>query len=284
MAPDDKHILARLNDAITGCTDNLEKYRFNDAAHALYEFVWHQFCDWYVEYSKEALNGDDAARREQVLKIMHYCFSNAIRLLHPMMPFVTEELWHAMGYAETCETIMRAPWPTALSVVTDSGASDASAIAYVDAKHDMIRVGRLLRSDYGIPPGKRIDYMIRPDTKASAAFLADDSVAIRAALRAERVTVDMELKPEKAMPSGVSQLGTVYLPVDDVIDVDAELKRLDSELGKINGFILNATRKLENESFVSKAPEAVVAKVRANKDALLADADKIQCLIDALKG
>ena len=284
LAPDDKHILARLNDAITGCTDNLEKYRFNDAAHALYEFVWHQFCDWYVEYSKEALNGDDAARREQVLKIMHYCFSNAIRLLHPMMPFVTEELWHAMGYAETCETIMRAPWPTALSVVTDSGASDASAIAYVDAKHDMIRVGRLLRSDYGIPPGKRIDYMIRPDTKASAAFLADDSVAVRAALRAERVTVDMELKPEKAMPSAVSQLGTVYLPVDDVIDVDAELKRLDSELGKINGFILNATRKLENESFVSKAPEAVVAKVRANKDALLADADKIQCLIDALKG
>jgi valyl-tRNA synthetase len=285
LAPDDKHILMRLNEAIEACDNSLGKYRFNDAALALYEFVWHQFCDWYVEYAKAALNGDDTGRRDQVLKIMHYCFSSAIRLLHPMMPFVTEELWHAMGYAESCETIMRAPWPTVLPAeVMAAGAIDAAAVAYVDAKHDVVRVGRLLRSDYGIAPGKRIDYMIRPDTKEAAAFLKADVSAVRAALRAETVTVDMDLKPEKAVPSAVSQLGTVYLPVENVIDVESEIKRLNAELTKITGFILNATRKLENENFVSKAPEAVVAKARANKDGLLADADKIQRLIDALEG
>ncbi len=285
LAPDDKHILTRLNDAIEVCTDNLEKYRFNDAAHALYEFVWHQFCDWYVEYSKEALNGDDAARREQVLKIMHYCFSSAIRLLHPMMPFVTEELWHAMGYAESCETIMRAPWPTAIATdVLKKAEIDAASVAYVDAKHDMIRVGRLLRSDYGIAPGKRIDYMIRPHSTEAAAFLAADGVAVRNSLRAEKVTIDVDLKLEAAIPSALSELGAVYLPVEDVIDVAAELERLTSELGKVNGHLKNTMRKLENESFVSKAPDNVVAQVRATKDKLLADADKIQSLINALKG
>ena len=285
LSPDDKHILMRLNDAIAACDENLGKYRFNDAAHALYEFVWHHYCDWYVEYAKEALNGDDVARREQVLKIMHYCFSNAIRLLHPMMPFLTEELWHAMGYAGKLETIMRAPWPTALTEEQLAAAAiDRAAVEYVDAKHDMVRVGRLMRTDYGIAPGARIDFMIRPHTQSAAELLASDTVAVRASLRAETVTVDLELNPEKAMPSAVSQLGTLYLPVADVIDIPAELERLNGELAKINGHLTNTTRKLENESFTSKAPENVVAQVRATKGKLLADAEKIQNLIDALQG
>ncbi len=279
LTPDDHHILARLDAAITACTDNLGKYRFNDAAHSLYEFVWHQYCDWYVEYAKSALNGDDAKRREQVLKIMHYCFGTALRLLHPMMPFVTEELWAAMGYAETSETIMRAPWPVPMGA--DWVSTDA--VEYVEAKHDMIRVGRLLRADYNIAPGKHIDYLIRPSTEEARDFLLGDQEAVCAALRSAQVTVDMELKPEKAMPSAVSQLGTLYMPVDGVIDVEAELNKLENELAAINGHIANATRKLENENFVSKAPESVVVKARANKDALLEKAEKVQRLIEALK-
>jgi valyl-tRNA synthetase len=285
LGPDDKHILMRLNEAIDGCTDNLGKYRFNDAAHALYEFIWHQYCDWYVEYAKPILNGEDEPRRQQVLRIMHYCFSNAIRLLHPMMPFVTEELWHAMGYAGTHETIMRAPWPSALTDgVLAEAKIEADAVNYVDAKHDLIRVGRQLRADYGIAPGKKIDYLIRPHTQEAAAFLAADVDAVQTSLRSERVTIDIDLKPEKATPSAISQLGTVYLPVEDVIDVEAELKKLETELATVNGHLANATRKLENESFVSKAPEAVVDQVRATKDSLLEKVDKVQRLIDALKG
>ena len=285
LTPDDKHILVRLNETIATCDDNLEKYRFNDAAHVLYEFVRHQFCDLYVEYAKETLNGDDEARRTQVLRIMHYCFSSAVRLLHPMMPFVTEELWHAMGYAATCETIMRAPWPKKLSDdIMDSAKISADVVAYVDAKHDMVRVGRLLRADYGIAPGKRIDYMIRPNTPELAELLVADTGAVKIALRCENITIDIDLKTEKAVPSAMSQLGTVYLPVEDVIDVEAELKRLNDELLKINGFISNATKKLSNERFVNNAPEDVVAQVRETKVGLLAKADKIKGMMESLKG
>ncbi len=283
LTPDDKHILTRLNEAIVACDENLGKYRFNDAAHALYEFVRHQFCDLYVEYSKTALNGDDAARREQVLKIMHYCFSVAIRLLHPMMPFVTEELWHAMGYAADSETIMRAPWPKPLADDVLSGFGISKDIVdYVDAKHDMIRVARQLRADYGIAPGKWVEYRVRPDSAASAELLLADMEAAKAAIRAERLVVDPALAVDTAMPSALSALGMVYLPVDGLIDVKAELKRLEGELSKINGFITNATRKLENQNFVSKAPEEVVAKARTNKAELIEKAAKIKAQMAAL--
>jgi valyl-tRNA synthetase len=282
LTPDDKHILVRLNETIAACDDNLGKYRFNDAAHALYEFVRHQFCDLYVEYAKETLNGDDEARRQQVLKIMHYCFSTAIRLLHPMMPFVTEELWHSMGYAANSKTIMKAPWPQVLSdELMASAEITAEVVEYVDAKHDMVRAGRQMRADYGIAPGKRIDYMIKPNTKQAAEMLSADKAAVRAALRAENVTVDMDLQPQ-AMPSAISPLGTVYLPVEGVIDVEAELKRLNDELGKVNGYLVNATRKLENQSFVSRAPQDVVDKAKATKAGLLEKADKLKSLIAAL--
>ncbi|MDD3605229.1 MAG: valine--tRNA ligase, partial [Kiritimatiellae bacterium] len=98
LSPDDAHILAKLNETISACTESLERFRFNDTAKALYEFFWHQFCDWYVESSKQVLYGEDAGRKQQVLTVMHYAFSSALRLLHPIMPFLTEELWTGMGY------------------------------------------------------------------------------------------------------------------------------------------------------------------------------------------
>ena len=283
LTPDDKHILMRLKETIEACDENLAKYRFNDVAHALYEFMWHQFCDLYVEYSKTALNGDDAARKEQVLKIMHYCFSTAIRLLHPIMPFVTEELWHAMGYGSEDETIMRAPWPQAPAAEIFAAAGITREIVdYVEAKHDMIRVARQLRADYGIAPGKRIDYLVRPDSSEAAAMLTADIEAAKAAMRAENLTVDPQLEPDKAMPGTLSRLGMVYLPVEGLIDVEAETKRLNAELAKINGFIANATRKLENRNFVEKAPEDVVEKARANRRELIEKAEKLKSQLAAL--
>jgi valyl-tRNA synthetase len=275
LRPDDKHIITRLNESIADCTDNLGKYRFNDAAHALYEFVWHQFCDLYVEYTKTALNGDDESRRQQVLKIMHYCFAAVLKLLHPMMPFVTEELWHAMGYAATSETIMKATWPEPLpKSVLDAAESTSEIVDYVDAKHDMVRVGRQLRADYGIAPGKRINYLVRPDSTQAQKFLLADIDAAKAALRAENITIDSQLQPE-AMPGAISRIGMVYMPVEGLIDVEAELTRLNGELAKITGFISNTTRKLENRNFVDKAPAEVVEKTRAQKADLIEKAEKL---------
>ncbi|MBI2438827.1 MAG: valine--tRNA ligase, partial [Lentisphaerae bacterium] len=116
LTPDDKHILARLHETIAQCAENLERCRFNDLAKTLYEFVWRQFCDWYIESAKIALNGADQARRAQTLLVMHYVFGNALMLLHPIIPFITEELWHALGYGAEDDFIINAPWPKAIAL------------------------------------------------------------------------------------------------------------------------------------------------------------------------
>ncbi|GAG39694.1 unnamed protein product, partial [marine sediment metagenome] len=214
LSSDDKHILASLQDAIRDCTESLEKYRFNDAAHALYEFIWHKYCDWYVEYSKDVLYGDDAARREQVLKVMHYVFSNAIRLLHPMMPFVTEELWHAMGYNEVMNdecgvrngkskagSIMTADWPVVLGEETLlRWGIDKNVVDYVNEKHELVRAGRILRADYGIMPTKKIDYFIKPDSPDFSKMLTEDKDSLVTLLRASNLSIDTDFKPQSAMP------------------------------------------------------------------------------------
>ncbi|MDY0150400.1 MAG: valine--tRNA ligase, partial [Kiritimatiellia bacterium] len=114
LTADDQHILARLHKTVAACDENIDRCRFNDYAKTIYDFFWHEFCDWYVEYAKLPLKGDDKARKAEVLKVMHYVLSRALCLLHPIMPFLTEELWQGMGYAAMAESIMIAPWPEAL--------------------------------------------------------------------------------------------------------------------------------------------------------------------------
>jgi len=145
-----------------------------------------------------------------------------------------------------------------------------------------VRLGRQLRADYGIAPARRLDYLIRPDSFDAASRLEADIPSLRAALRAETVTVDAGLDPETAMPGMLTPLGMLYLPLDGVIDVGAERERLTAELEKVNGHLAGALRKLENESFVGKAPDAVVAQVRATRDELREKQAKLQAQIAAL--
>ena len=295
LSSDDKHILWKLREAIAACDDSLEKCRFNDAAHVLYEFVWHQYCDWYVEYAKDILYGDEEAWKAQVLKIMHYVFSNALCLLHPLMPFITEELWETMGYGQgsgvrgqgsgenKLQFVMTAAWPVGPSEKDlDALGIDRDVVDYVSDKHDMIRVGRALRADYGIPPSKKISYLVKPDAEAVAAKLASDSGSIRALLRAEPLAVDCGLAPEQAMPSGVSRLGTIYMPLEGVVDIEAEKKKLSAQLESVLQNLTRVTGKLDNETFVSKAPKAVVDKQRARKQELLEENEKIKQILETL--
>jgi valyl-tRNA synthetase len=283
LTADEQHILARLQDAVSACTDNIEKLRFNDAALALYDFLWHQYCDWHLETAKEALYGADAARRTQTVRILHYVFANGLLLLHPVMPFLTEELWHAMGYGTEADLILHARWPEPV------GAADLAAwgvrpelVQFVEDKHELIRAGRQLRADYNIPPAEKIEFLVRPHSAQAAEWLRADAKSVQTLLRAERLTIDPAAEGGKAMPSAVARLGTIFMPVAGHIDIEGEVARLSGQLGKITSELQRVSAKLQNPDFVQKAKPEVVEVQQRKKNALDADAEKIRKLIGSL--
>ena len=282
LSADDKHILHSLQRAVANGDDHLERYRFNDFAKELYEFVWHKYCDWYVEYAKQVFQGTDEARKEQVRRVMHHVYASALRLLHPVMPFITEELWHQMGYTTLAPSIQRAPWPCS---------RDADAlkrwdvrlelVEFVDAKQDLIRAGRNLRADYNIQPAAKVGFVLKPAGAKTAEWVRADTAAILPMLRAEELRVDADFTPAKAMPSVMTKLGTLYMPVDGVVDAAAETKRLGEQLVKMREEIGRITQKLENTGFTAKAPADVIEGFKARKNELIEKAEKLEKIIQA---
>jgi valyl-tRNA synthetase len=283
LSPDDQHILAKLSEAIGKVDTALERHRFNDAALAMYDFMWHNYCDWYVEYSKGVFRGDDDQRKQEVEQVMHYVFSSAIRLLHPFIPFITEELWHGMGYNGSCESIQVAPWPTALSedALAELGV-EPQMVEYVDAKHDLIRTGRTLRSDYNLTPRQQAKFVIRPPKKEIGDLLRADLASVSALLTAEHILVDRNYTPEGAMPSGISQLGAVYMSIEGLVDVEAEIAKLQKQLITVETGISGISKKLSNENFVRKAPADIVAGEEKRRAELIEKRDKIQKLMETI--
>ena len=283
LSPDDHHILAKLSEAIGKVHENLERYRFNDAALAIYDFMWHHFCDWYVEYSKSVFYGDNEQRKMEVECVMNYVFSNAIRLLHPFMPFITEELWHGMGYNSACETIMRAPWPKAFTYEErNAWGISAATVEYVDAKHDLIRVGRTLRADYELKPKQEAKFAVRVSNEKQAEALLADINSVKSLLRASEIVVDRDFTPEGAMPSGLSQLGAVYMSIEGLVDIAAEIEKLTKRLQKVQQGIDGVAKKLSNEKSVANAPQELVASEEKRRGELVEKADKIKALIETL--
>ena len=283
LTADDQHILARLHKTIADCDEHVERCRFNDYAKAMYEFFWHEFCDWYVEYAKQPLYGDDERRKAEVLKAMHYVLSRALCLLHPIMPFLTEELWQGMGYSAIAESIMVAPWPQAMDEEELAAwGVQPDAVVYVEAKHAAIGLGRNLRADYGLPPGQTADFILRPTDAGTDQRVRADRAAYLPHLKAAKLEVEADFVPAKPMPSVITPLGTLFMSLEGHVDVEAEKKRLAEQLAKTEQELDGASQRLENENFVSRAPPEVVEQVRTRKRELQEKRDKLGKLIEAM--
>jgi valyl-tRNA synthetase len=280
LTPDDQHLLAKLNEAIASVNDNLGRYRFNDATLALYDFFWHSYCDWYLEYAKPLLYKGSPEQKKHTLQVMHFAFSTALRLMHPFMPFLTEELWHGMGYNHAEESIMIASWPE--KAVAEG--IDPKIVKYVDGKHDLVRVGRILRAEYNLANKQEACFCVRPVNEVYARQIEEDKDSIMASLKAERIDVDVGFTPNGAMPSGISTLGTVYMSIEGLVDVDAEIEKLTNELDEVNGHLANVKKKLSNRNFVEKAPRDVVAIQEKRQDELVEKSEKLAKMIETLKG
>jgi valyl-tRNA synthetase len=256
LTSDEKHILWATDIACKKIGELLEQYRIQDGALALYDFFWTQICDWYVEYAKDAPN------KTVAFAILRDVFYKALRLLHPYMPFVTEEVAHQLGYLKDGETIMRQNYPTGYSEEEKTAwGLNKDVYDFVNSKREAITALRALRAEYKVPPSTFVKVTVATgDERASS-----ETESLKKAMRAESVEF-VPAGTELPMPSKITPFGTVYLSLEGIVDKVAEAKRIAAELQKLAGFIKASEAKLSNENFVSHAPEAVVAEARRKLD------------------
>ena len=252
LSADDRHILYAADLACRKVNEILEAYRIQDGALAVYDFFWTQICDGYVEYVKDSPN------KAVSVAILRDVFWKALRLLHPYMPFVTEEVAHQLGFLKEGETIMLQEFP--------KGYTDAEKAAwgvtegnyeFVNAKREAITAIRALRAEYKVPPATFVKVTVATDDAKAKAEVE----SLKKAMRAESVEF-VPAGSDLAMPSKITKFGTVYLSLEGLVDKAAEAKRIAGELAKLAGFIKSSEAKLANENFVAHAPEAVVAEAR----------------------
>jgi valyl-tRNA synthetase len=260
LTADEKHILLATDKACKKLEEILENYRIQDGALAIYDFFWTQICDWYVEYAK------DAPDKNRAFAILRDVFYKALKLLHPYMPFVTEEVAHQLGYLKDGETIMREKFPAGYSEEEKAAWGLTEEVYdFVEKKREAITALRALRAEYKVTPATFVKVTVATDD----ARAAGEVESLKKAMRAESIEF-VPAGSDLAMPSKMTAFGTVYLSLEGLVDKAAEAKRIAGELAKLAGFIKASEAKLSNENFVSHAPEAVVAeakrKLQENKE------------------
>ncbi|MDO9707846.1 valine--tRNA ligase [Paracraurococcus lichenis] len=248
-------ILDAANRTVAEATAALEAYRFDDYAGACYRFTWNTFCDWFIEFAKPVLNGPDGPVKAEVKGAAQHVLGTILRLLHPAIPFVTEELWDRFGYGPEC-SLIREAWPTAVPVAEAEAAREE-----LDWVVRLVTEVRAVRSEVNVPPSVTTPLLMRDAAPESLARAARWIEAIR---RLGRVTEVTPLQGEA--PKGVAQVvvgeATVMLPLEGVIDIPAERARLAKARGAAEGEVKKITAKLSNADFVARAPEEVVEENR----------------------
>lgn len=255
----DKWILSRFNGAVREVTENMEKYELGMAAQRLYDFMWSEFCDWYIELTKPRLYGTDAAEKNTALSVLCFVLAGTMKLLHPFMPFITEEIYtHLPGSGET---IMLSAWPSCV----DCGITGKDEERF-EMVIELIRSVRNLRAEMNVPLSRRTELFIRP-VQLEAEFWKKCSVYIEKLACASSAELIAD-KPENAdkMAGVVTAGGEGYIPMGELIDIAKEKERLLKEKDNLISEVARAQGKLSNEKFVAKAPEAVI---NAERDKLV---------------
>ena len=254
----ERWILARLAAVSAEAQEHFAAYRFDLLAQALYEFAWNTFCDWFVELAKPALNGDDAAAATSTRHTLLYVLESLLRLLHPLVPFVTEELWKQVAprLGITDDTIMLRPYPQAGDVVGDFARAEAD----VEWLKAMVSTLRRIRSELNVPPAKQVALLLQGGDAADAARVERFAAQLKFLNRLERIDA-IAGDPPPAAAGVVGEL-RLFVPLEGLVDLDAERTRLDKELKRVQGEIAKCRNKLASETFVQNAPAAVVEQER----------------------
>jgi valyl-tRNA synthetase len=268
-------IVARAESTARTVAAAIEAYRFNEAAQAVYQFTWNTFCDWYLEFAKPVFGGDDAAAGAETRATAAWVLDRILIMLHPMMPFVTEELWDAL-VPDRPHMLIQAAWPAAAS---DLAAPDAEA--EMDWLVGLIGAIRSVRAEMNVPPAARLTALIKDAGEATRARLGTHEALLKTLARLEAIST-VDDAPAEGAAQLVAEEATVILPLADVIDLDAERKRLSRDIEKQSGEIDKLSRKLSNEGFLAKAPAEVVAENRERLADLEATRDRLSAALARL--
>jgi len=272
----DNWILTRLNETIETVTRLADKYEFGEVGRALYNFIWDDFCDWYIEMAKLPLYGEDEAAKKTTRSILAYVLDNTMRLLHPFMPFITEEIWQNLPH--NGESITIAAWPTVDPALTNTEAAEEMKLLV-----EIIRSVRNIRAEVNTPMSKKINLMLRAKDDSIVTKLEKNRAYLDRFCNPEELTIGVNVEgPAQAMTAVVTGVELI-LPLKGLINIEDEIKRLDKECEKLNKEVERVQKKLGNEGFVKKAPEAVIEEERAKEKDYVEKRDAVISRIHELK-
>ncbi len=274
----DRWILSRFNETVGEVTRNLERYDLGEAARILYDFIWSEFCDWYIELAKPALYGKkDELSKKTAQYVLWYVLSNTMKLLHPMMPFITEEIWQRLPHEG--ETIMLQKWPQ-----YDPALRDDEAVEQMITVMEVIKSIRNIRAEMNVPPSRKAEVIIAANSEANYIALMTGLDYIRNLAAAPDITLEKTIstKPEQAM-TAITGGVEIYAPLKGLIDIDRELTRLEKELAVLDKELSRVGGKLSNKGFLDKAPADVIERERAKQNEFQAKKDAIEERLKSLR-
>ena len=267
---EDQWIVSRFNTVAKEVTENLEKFELGMAVQKLYDFLWDDFCDWYIELAKIRLNSADEAAAQGARQVLVWTLGSTLKLLHPFMPFVTEEIWQSLPHEG--EALIVAPWPE-----YEEGHAFPQAEAEMKKVMELITAVRTRRSEMNVPPSKKAHLMV--ETAAPQAFVTEQEAIARLAY-CSSVEVGGHFEQTEGSVTVVTAACRGYLPMDDLVDKKAETARLQKELEGAKKQLATAQAKLQNEKFISKAPQNVIDGVKDNAEKLQ---EKVRMIEESLK-
>jgi valyl-tRNA synthetase len=265
-------VLARLNETIEAVQTSFQEYHFNAVAQHLYDFFWSDYCDWFVESAKTDIFSEDVSRKTLALAVMDVVLSATLRLLHPFMPHITEELWTILGFGANSIQFVTLPGPVDLA-----DAPVAETRKFAREIYETVQAGRNLRAEARVPSNKKVSFILRSHTDNVRSELP----TLARLLNAEDVALQPEYQAASGVPVAVTPLGEVFLPMD-VTDASAERDRLEKEIARIENELRTVRGKLSNPSFVDRAPSAVVEEHRQREKSFGEQLTKIRQALEAL--
>ena len=275
LSIEDKWIVSKYNDLVKAVTENIDKYELGLAVQKLYDFIWDNFCDWYIEIVKPRLqNKDDKDANERAQKVLCYVLSGTMQLLHPFMPFITETIWQALPHEG--KSIMVSKWPEYREDL-----HFAEAAEQVEIMMDTIRAIRTRRAEMNVPPSKKAQVILMTDKRA--AYEAGSLFFAKLAYASEIVFIDETPANVESLVSIVTEGAQVYMPMGELVDFEKERARLQKEKAKVQKDIDFVMKKLNNPGFVAKAPEAVIAQEREKAAKYQELMEKLDASLAALK-